>query len=227
MKRSYLKNALLIMVMILVIIPCTAIAGDNKGQEIIDLQQERGGGGNECYQYVKNIRQTKTYNCGTTNVLQALYGMGYEDEVSGSTDAYKIQDIDTRYSIDSQGQTYVYQIRDALNYYIPGITSYKYTEVITDVNDENYMSISDFENIIATSLTNCKPVILHAVTSPLSYYNGHTNYHYICIDYINRTTDTVRIVDCHYSNSYYGVHYVSLQEAYETVTIESGRYIIH
>lgn len=221
MKKINLKKMLvIIMGMILVVIPCTTMAGDKKEADIIELQETRGGGGNECYQYVRNIQQTKTYNCGTTNVLQALYGMGYQSQVSGNTDANKIQTIDTRYNIDAQGQTYVYQIVDALNYYIPGNTTYTYTEMTN-------ISISEFEYIIATSLTYCKPVILHAVTTPLDYYNGHTNYHYLCIDYINRTTDTVRIVDCHYSDAYYGVHYVSLQEAYETVTSISGRYIIH
>ena len=27
-----------------------------------------GGGGNECYQYVKNIKQTKKYNCGSNTI---------------------------------------------------------------------------------------------------------------------------------------------------------------
>lgn len=221
MKKMFMKKvSLIIMSMLLFVVPCTAMAGDNKEPEVIDLQEERGGGGNECYQYVKNIRQTKTYNCGMTNVLQALYGMGYEDEVPGDTDAEKIQAIDTRYNIDTYGQTYVYQIKDALNYYMPGSSSYEYTLM-------NNVTISEFENIIATSLTYCKPVILHAITTPLDYYNGHKNYHYLCIDYINRSTDIVRIVDCHVNDPYYGVHYVTLQEAYETVTIETGRYIIH
>lgn len=37
--------------------------------------QKRAGGGNNCYQHVKNIQQTEGYNCGSTTVLQTLYGM--------------------------------------------------------------------------------------------------------------------------------------------------------
>lgn len=47
----------------------------------------RGGGGNVCYEYVTNIMQTKTYNCGTTTVLQTLYGLDSADKVSGTTHA--------------------------------------------------------------------------------------------------------------------------------------------
>lgn len=32
-----------------------------------------GGGGNECYQYVTNIKQRKNYNCGTKR-KQQIYG---------------------------------------------------------------------------------------------------------------------------------------------------------
>jgi hypothetical protein len=180
----------------------------------------RGGGGNVCYQYVTNVQQTKTYNCGSTTVLQSLYGMGAAGNVPGSTDAAKISTIDTAYNVDSQGSLYVYQVADALNTYKPsGYSSYVYSTGASKTE-------AQFEQAIATSLTNCKPVVLHAKTGALGYYGGHNLGHYLSLDYVDRTTDMVRIVDCNYNNSYYGVHSVTLSEAYSTVSV-SGRYFIY
>lgn len=89
------------------------------------------------------------------------------------------------------------------------------------------MTLTTFESNIANSLTSWKSVILHAKTEGLTYYNNHVSGHYLSLDYINRTTDSVRIVDCNYSNSYYGTHWVTLGEAYNAVTCESGRYLIY
>lgn len=181
----------------------------------------RGGGGNECYQYVTNIMQTKTYNCGSTTVLQSLYGMGAQGNLSGSTDAAKIETLDTQYNVDSQGSLYVYQVVDALNTYKPsGIGSYVY-------QTGSSVSQDTFESNIATSLTYCRPIVLHAKTEYLTYYGGKSSGHYLSLDYINRTTDLVRIVDCNYNSAYYGIHTsVPLSEAYASISA-SGRYYIY
>ena len=83
-----------------------------------------------------------------------------------------------------------------------------------------------FEDKIAASLTNCRPVILHAKTKPISYYKGHQSGHYISLDYVNRQTDMVQLVDCNWNDEYFGVHSVTLKEAYDSVHEESGRYLI-
>lgn len=36
-----------------------------------------------------------------------------------------------------------------------------------------------------------------------------------------------RIADCNYKNEYYGYHNVTIQDAYETVSEEKGRYLIY
>ena len=89
------------------------------------------------------------------------------------------------------------------------------------------MTCATFEHKVATSLTNCKPVVLHARTGYLGYYGGKNTGHYLRLDYINRTTDMVRIVDCNYNPQYYGVHMVTLQEAYNTIAQEGERYLIY
>lgn len=178
----------------------------------------KGGGGNICYQYVTNICQTTGSNCGPTTVLQSLYGMGSQGKVSGTTDAQKIQNIMNSY----QESMMVYQIRDALNTYKPnGIGNYTYAT-------GSSMTLNGFEEKVANSLTYCKPVVLHAKTKSLSYYNNANYYHYISLDYINRSTHQVRLVDCHYNASYRGAHYVNSSEAYGCIT-PSGetRYLIY
>lgn len=55
-------------------------------QDVLDTRREemlRGGGGNVCYQYVKNIQQSSDHNCGSASVLQTLYGLGKEANVPG------------------------------------------------------------------------------------------------------------------------------------------------
>lgn len=189
--------------------------------EIVLSNSLLGGGGNECYQYVKNIMQTKNYNCGSTTTLQTLYGLNSASSVSGSSDAQKIASLDSEYNIDSQGSMMVYQVRDALNKYNKRSQRYSYIEA-------SNMTLYDFESKIANSLTYGKPVVLHARTKYLSYYNNKNSGHYLSLDYVNRTTDKVRIVDCNYNSTYYGIHKdIPLREAYNTIHAESGRYLIY
>lgn len=190
-------------------------------QREVTESMSRGGGGNYCYQYVKNIKQTKTYNCGTTTVLQTLYGLYAEDNVVGSTDAAKIATLDTEYNVDSQGSLYVYQVVNALNKYDSG-TTYRYLAA------SNISTESLFEDYIATSLTYGRPIILHARTGYLTYYGGKNTGHYLNLNELNRTNELVQIVDCNYNTAYYGIHMsVPLSEAYNCIKVESGRYLIY
>lgn len=180
----------------------------------------RGGGGNVCYQYVKNIKQTTDYNCGSTTVLQTLYGLDSVSNVSGTTDSQRIATLDNKYNVAAQGSMMVYQVADALNLYNKGNQTYTY-KCGTD------MTIGNFKDNIADSLTACQPVVLHAKTKYLTYYDGKNSGHYLSLDYYNRTTQKVRIVDCNYNAKYYGVHDVPVAEAYDAISKESGRYLIY
>lgn len=189
--------------------------------EISSLGKARGGGGNVCYQYVTNIKQTQTYNCGSTTVLQTLYGVSSQSNVSGSTDKQKIATLDAEYNVASQGSMYVYQVCDALNKYD------KYNSVYVYKVGTSFTQ-AQFEDCIATSLTYCKPVVLHAKTGYFTYYGTKNTGHYLSLDYVNRTTDKVRIVDCNYNPDYYGVHTgIALSEAYNSISKTSERYLIY
>lgn len=180
----------------------------------------RDGGGNLCYQYVKNIMQTKYNNCGTTTVLQTLYGLNSANAVEGVSDYEKITTLDKKYNVSGQGSLYVYQVVNALAKYSTLGNDYIYRE-------GKALSLIQFENSIAQSLTSGKPVVLHARTEYLGYYGGKKLGHYLSLDSIDRNSHVVRIVDCNYDPSFYGQHYVTSTEAYETINKEAGRYLIY
>lgn len=188
-------------------------------EDVLQTRREellRGGGGNICYQYVTNIMQNKTYNCGSASVLQNLYGLGTAGNVPGTSNNEKMNAIDAAYNVDAQGCLMVYQVRDALNTYSG--RSYIYEEGST-------MTQAAFADKVAASLTNARPVILHAETYYLPYYGQNAMWHYISLDYINRSTQMVRLVDCNYMQEFYGVHEVTVSDAYATIS-HGGRYII-
>lgn len=181
--------------------------------------EPKGGGGSLCYQSVKNIKQTTSFNCGPTTVLQTLYGLGSASAVDGSTDEAKIATLQREYNVGSDGM-YVSNVVAALNKYNKGNQTYS-------SRLGSGLSLEGFANNIAASLTSGKPVVLHARTQYLDYYNKHDYKHYLSLDYFDRSTNTVRIVDCNNNNEYYGAHYCTLQEAYETINKISGRYLIY
>lgn len=181
-------------------------------------EQEKGGGGNYCYANVKNIRQTNWYNCGPTTVLQTLYGIDSAQYVGGYTDPEKINTIESEYGVNSSGMM-VYQIADALNKYSSGYGTYTYILGSNITEEEFIVKVSN-------SLTHGRPVILHAKTGYLDYYSLNTG-HYINVEYIDRTSGTVGLVDCNYDSQYYGRHSVSIYDAYRAISAENGRYLIY
>lgn len=204
--------------------------GDEYGEEFIQNAiefyrpkiQTRGGGGGYCYQSVPAIRQTKGYNCGSATTLQTLYGLNSEDKVPGNTDAEKIKYIDDKYDVDGQGTLIVWQIMEFLNLKNKGNQEYIYTKGDTQISGEYEFACS-----VANSLTNCKPVILHTYTRYISYYGGDNYKHYISLDRIDRNANTVRLVDCHTDDDYFGYHYgVSISDAYDAISKVPGRYVI-
>lgn len=186
--------------------------------------------GKTAYCTVPVKKQTTTSNCSAATLLQTMYGLGKQSSISGSTDAQKMATLYNRYDNasapgarheNSTGPLYVYEIALYLNGFV---SSHKYTYV--DVRGQG-VSQPQFQNKIWDSLVYGRPVLLHAITSPLSYYNGAYYAHYLSLDSYNRETGTVTIKDCHYDTRYGGAHQVSVKDAYNSVTIETGRYLIY
>lgn len=179
------------------------------------------------YCYVTHITQSTTSNCSAATLLQTLYALGQAGTVYGTTDAQKQTTLYNKTSDDPAGarqedQTgplYVYEITNYLN---TKVTSYIY-----EYEQGSNLSLSDFKSKIWDSLLFNRPVLLHARTAPLSYYNSTDLAHYLSLDSYNRNTGKVRIVDCNYNTNYGGVHTdIDAESAWKTVHDYSGRYII-
>lgn len=166
--------------------------------------------------YVKLVPQIKTWWCGYATTLQTIYGLGLQGTVVGSTDAQKQTTIANEMG-NPNDTAYVYKI---VNYLNSKLSSSKYYYTLGSGQTKQ-----SFATLIGLSLMRNRPVVLHARTGSLPYYNGLDLYHYLSVDAINVTGDSVRIVDCHYNVPYQGVHYVNIDQALRTVS-PAGRYII-
>lgn len=164
------------------------------------------------------IRQTNEYNCGPTSALQALYGAGVANNVSGSTYSEKIDTLQTLSKTDTTG-TIVDNLRVALNTYLSSST-YVWTQGIN-------MNLDTFGTNVISSLSKNRPPLLHSLTSSFDYYNGKNFRHYIAIYSANKATGAVTVNDCHINDPYYGLHYVNMNQAYNSITQQSGRCLLH
>lgn len=170
--------------------------------------------------FVSNVQvcpqRDQSYTCGYATTLQTMYGLNLEGTITGNTKHEKELTIER--AMGNYGSSaIVYKIRNYLNA-AAGASSYQYYEGST-------LSESGFANKVAYSLMVNKPVILHAKTGSLNYYNGKNIGHYLSISYINQYTNTVKIVDCNNDTGLGGEHYVPISQAFNTVNI-AGRYVI-
>lgn len=165
--------------------------------------------GDVYYANVPVIKQSTSNNCGAASVLQALYGLGCQLNVSGSTDNSKMGTLTKEMNIEENGSAYVYLVTDALNKYSSNYTYFYY--------GINSMNMNQLKNRIATSLQFDAPPILHARTEYLGYYNGHQSGHYIAVGSINVATDKITVKDCNYNDKYRGTFNITLEEAYNAL----------
>lgn len=166
--------------------------------------------------HVKLVPQIKTWWCGYATTLQTLYGLGKQGTVSGSTDAQKQTKIANDMG-DPNNSAIVYKICNYLN---ARLSTGKYSYYLG-----SSQTVHSFSGLVGSSLMLDRPVILHARTQSLPYYNGKNLAHYLSLDTIEVAKNKVRIVDCNYDTRYQGTHYVSIAEAYGTVS-PAGRYFI-
>lgn len=188
----------------------------NDGISLLDV----GNNGQNLSANVKLIQQTTTFNCGPTAILQVLYGMAKQGSVSGETDADKINTLMKDCNAESSG-AYVYQIRNCLNKYSTN-AEYQYTA-------GTKMTQAEFQSKLETSLCYNIAPILHARTEYLPYYNGKEGGHYIAVREVDKANSAVRLSDCNWRSEYYGVHLVSVEEAYDSITkyTKEDRYLIY
>lgn len=160
-------------------------------------------------------------HCGPASALTAIYGMGKESQVSGSTYNAKQLTLGVNMGTDSTG-TDVYRMRNELNKYAVNGMSYTYYE--------NPSKDTLMWGMIGGAITD-NAAILHARTGGFDYYKGYDIGHYVTVVAANiwgGDDDQYYHVMDNYINrpghEYYGIHAVSLNEV--KAAVPSGRYLI-
>jgi len=164
------------------------------------------------------IQQIDGITCGPASALMALKGCGYYDQVTGSSDYWKVYNLALQMHTFDHDETWVEDLYQGLNDYLP---YYKY-----DMPYATNWSLNTFRSYVQTSLIYSRIPILHSVTSYLGYYNGNTYYHFIPIQRFNGPNSTMTLYDGINNPSFYGVHVVSDTAAYNSIHAVSGRCLI-
>ncbi|MDD4550450.1 MAG: hypothetical protein PHT79_11915 [Syntrophomonadaceae bacterium] len=177
----------------------------------------RSGQGDIALIYFPEFKQKNSYYCGPASALTAIYGMGKERSISGSTYNAKQDTLADNMGTSSGSGTYVYKMRNELNNYSSEQYNYYYAP-----------TKNDMWWIITGSLLSDNAPILHANTREFSYYGDYNVEHYLTIVFHNSAMDDdelggMAVMDNHYNDDYYGTHDISLDEAYESIR---GRYLI-
>jgi len=179
-----------------------------------------GNNGRYVYADVPLIQQTKTYNCGPTSVLQAIYGTGDQNSVKGSSDARKIETLSAQCSTNSTDGTYVYKLKNCLN-------KYNFYSTYGYFKGDTIGGVDKLQTKIENSLFYNMAPILHAQTRELEYYDKHESGHYIVIKSVNKNNNKLTVQDCNISDKYFGTHEISMEEAYRCINPPEGsRYLI-
>ena len=163
---------------------------------------------------VPTHRQQTGYWCGPASILAMIDDFGRLGNVSGSTEQAKQQTIATQSGTTTQG-SYTPSLQQTLNSYVRDVRTYQVGTVDSYSGDYNYFWNICYDRIISAGT----PICVLVKTSYLPYYGGTAYYHYVVVDgmtvwrndfngQIERSISTVRIVDPHYSDSYFGYHTV-------------------
>ena len=185
--------------------------------------------GTIAYCTVPVIEQSTSSNCSAATLLQTMYGLGKQGNVVGSTYAQK-QSTLYNYTSNTSAPGARIESTPGTSLWVYEIVLYLNSHLSTNLYSykQGYnMSISEFKTDIWDSLVHNRPVMLHAYTEYLGYYNGTGLYHYLSLDYYDRSREVVRIKDCNFDDNYGGSHSgVPVEEAFATIKRVSNRYLI-
>ncbi len=177
----------------------------------------KSGQGNIALIYFPKFKQNIDYYCGPASALTAIYGMGKENSVSGSTYSTKQNTLGKNMNTNKTDGTIVYRMRNELNKYSSESYNYYYQP-----------SKNEMFSIIFGSLLSDNAPILHADTKSLGYYNGYSTGHYVTIVFCNSSFGDgeiggLAVMDNNRKDEFYGTQDISLNEAYNSIR---GRYLI-
>lgn len=169
---------------------------------------------------VSTFQQSNNYYCGPANIKQVIH---YINGSSASQSTYA-----NRMGTNSSEGTYVYKMRDELNYR-QSYNNYVYQQM-------NSNSYNTFMTIIEGNIfygedteVKGKPVILHAKTASLYQYNGTNLGHYLTVNGFNVINKKITYVDPWNANygrgTTLGQHTDSDTNVFNTVS--GSRYVIY
>lgn len=152
------------------------------------------------------IMQTRNYFCGYTNVLQILYGAGYENIISGNDLNEKIEKIATDYGQPSKMADSGSVYSNILSKYVTNTTLTAHRDSINHFWHPCSITQQEMVHNIEGSLDlGWAPMILSFagnVPFKQAYYNkdDEVTGHYIVVIGYDQASDCVIISNCHYAD---------------------------
>ena len=157
------------------------------------------------------ITQSTEYYCGPATVIAALIGDGKLANTTANKSASNQAAVADDLTVSKlNGMPPVPTVVNYLNTYYSG-TPYGYG-LYTRFNYET--SISYMTYAFANGMV---PVVRVTDTSCFDYYNGESFSHYVAVQEINYTNETIVIVDPHYNSAYRGYHTITFDEFYNAM----------
>lgn len=186
----------------------------------LNAVQPLAADGNVYYaEGVPEYRQSRWNSCGAASALQVIVQQGGADAIAGTTYTEKEETLMKEENLEKNGCVIVEDVRDLINDYISG-DNYAYI-------DAGGLSYNTFYTLVMSSLTKDCPIILHAMTQYIGYYNSNELGHYIVGTHLFSLTEQLVVNDCNYADAYTGIHTITMTEAYNSIHSTRGRFLIY
>lgn len=172
---------------------------------------------------VPTYKQSQSNSCGAASALQVIIQQGGGNNVSGSTNTAKEKTLIGKTELNKNGSVLVIEVRDLINNHT-NRNKYAYIPCLN-------LNETDFRRLVLNSLAKDCPIILHANTKYLGYYNSVSLGHYIVGTTFYPATDQFVVNDCNYDSAYTGIRITSMSEVWSSVhnpnANGSSRYLIY
>ena len=160
---------------------------------------------------VPAVRQSDHNNCGPASTLMALIGSGASG-YSYTTDSNTLNTwqniLKGRLRPNNESVTNIGDITAVMRENVPSRNGYIYkTKAFS-----KYTYNKALGYIESSLIMDAVPVILVKDTSLLGYYNGHSCSHYMVVTSVDILAEEITVIDPHYDDKYFGVHYISFTE---------------
>lgn len=160
---------------------------------------------------VPAVRQSDHNNCGPASTLMALIGSGasgYSYTTDSNTLNTWLNTLKGRLRPNNENVTNIGDITAVMRENVPSRNGYIYkTKAFS-----KYTYNKALGYIESSLIMDAVPVIRVKDTSLLGYYNGHSCSHYMVVTSVDILAEEITVIDPHYDDKYFGVHYISFTE---------------